>query len=61
MSTAQTSSVSFSNSATALRTYASQYKDELLNNVLPFWLQHSKDEENGGYFTCLNRDGSVYE
>lgn len=26
-----------------------------------FWLQHSLDEEFGGYFTCLDRDGSVYD
>lgn len=40
---------------------ARQYKDELLENVLPFWLEHSQDLENGGYFSCLNRDGSVYD
>lgn len=44
-----------------LSSYASEYKSELLNNILPFWLTNSKDEENGGYFTCLNRDGSVYD
>lgn len=38
-----------------------QYKDELLNNVLPFWLNHSVDTECGGYFTCLDRDGSVFD
>lgn len=38
-----------------------QYKDELFNNVLPFWLNHSVDEECGGYFTCLDRDGSVFD
>ena len=26
---------------------ANQYKDELLNNVLPFWLEHSQDHEFG--------------
>jgi N-acylglucosamine 2-epimerase len=41
--------------------YASLYKDELLNNVLPFWLQFSKDEKNGGYFTCLDRKGKVFD
>ena len=40
---------------------AKQYEDELLSNVLPFWLNHSIDRENGGYFTCLNRDGSVFD
>lgn len=37
------------------------YKNELLNNVLPFWLKHSKDSEFGGYFSCLDVDGRVYD
>ena len=28
-----------------LKKLANQYKDELLNNVLPFWLEHSQDHE----------------
>jgi N-acylglucosamine 2-epimerase len=44
-----------------LKNYAAQYKNELLNNILPFWVQHSKDEINGGFFTCLNREGNVYD
>lgn len=40
---------------------ALQYKNELLESVIPFWLEHSQDLEKGGYFTCLNRDGSVYD
>lgn len=38
-----------------------QYKSELLNEILPFWLNNSIDKEYGGYFTCLDRDGSVYD
>ena len=49
------------NSLTALVDFAPLYKRELLDNILPFWLQHGKDKNNGGYFTCLNRDGSVYD
>jgi N-acylglucosamine 2-epimerase len=45
----------------ALKKYAQQYKDELLGNILPFWLANSRDEVNGGYFTCLNREGKVYD
>ncbi|WP_276482068.1 AGE family epimerase/isomerase [Paraflavitalea pollutisoli] len=41
--------------------YAALYRDELLENVLPFWMKHSRDEQNGGFFTCLRRDGSVYD
>lgn len=37
------------------------YKNELLNNVVPFWENHSKDEEFGGYFTCLDREGKVFD
>lgn len=40
---------------------AQQYKDELLENILPFWLNNSQDKEYGGYFTCLDRDGSVFD
>ncbi len=44
-----------------LSSYANQYKQELLQNILPFWLNYSKDEINGGYFTCLDRTGEVYD
>ncbi|MDY3802468.1 MAG: AGE family epimerase/isomerase, partial [Alloprevotella sp.] len=40
---------------------ALQYKSELLDKVVPFWLEKSQDKEFGGYFTCLNRDGSVFD
>lgn len=45
----------------ALEQYSSLYKEELLHNILPFWMANSRDEENGGYFTCLNRDGTVFD
>ncbi|MDG5799158.1 AGE family epimerase/isomerase [Marinilabiliaceae bacterium ANBcel2] len=37
------------------------FASELFENVLPFWLNHSLDREHGGYFTCLDRDGRVYD
>ena len=40
---------------------AQQYKNNLLDNVLPFWSRHSLDREHGGYFTCLDREGRVYD
>ncbi len=43
-----------------IKKLAEQYKHELLDNVVPFWLKNSRDTE-GGYFTCLNRDGSVFD
>jgi len=38
-----------------------QYRTALLDDVIPFWERHSPDRECGGYFTCLERDGSVYD
>jgi N-acylglucosamine 2-epimerase len=29
--------------------------------VIPFWLRHSLDRQHGGYFTCLTRDGRIYD
>lgn len=40
---------------------AEQYKTELLDSVLPFWLEKSQDKEFGGYFTCLDREGNVFD
>ena len=37
------------------------YKDELLLNVIPFWLEKSQDLDYGGYFTCLDRRGEVFD
>jgi N-acylglucosamine 2-epimerase len=37
------------------------YRDGLLLDVLPFWLKHGIDREQGGFFTCLDRDGSVID
>ncbi|WP_430972804.1 AGE family epimerase/isomerase [Sunxiuqinia rutila] len=40
---------------------ALQYQKELLEKVVPFWEKNSKDEEFGGYFTCLDRTGTVFD
>lgn len=40
---------------------AEQYKTELLDSVLPFWLEKSQDKEFGGFFTCLDREGNVFD
>ncbi len=40
---------------------AAQYKSELLDRVMPFWMNNSIDKEFGGYFTCIERNGEVYD
>lgn len=44
-----------------LEKYAGQYKNELLESVVPFWINHSKDTVFGGYLTSLSRRGEVYD
>lgn len=40
---------------------AGQYSKALMEDVLPFWMRYSVDKEFGGYFTCLDRKGKVYD
>jgi len=40
---------------------AQQYKNELFGNVIPFWEKNSIDKECGGFFTCLDRYGNVFD
>ena len=44
-----------------LRGLRARYEEDLFDSVIPFWLRHSLDREQGGYFTCLDRDGAVYD
>lgn len=36
------------------------YRTDLTENILPFWLKTAIDEKNGGIFTCLDREGNIY-
>ena len=47
--------------ADRINELAHLYQSTLLDNVLPFWEQHSLDREFGGYFTCLDRTGTVFD
>ncbi|MFD1772239.1 AGE family epimerase/isomerase [Sphingobacterium suaedae] len=41
--------------------YAEKYKQELIQRVLPFWENNSVDKKHGGFFTCLDRQGRVFD
>ena len=43
------------------QSHANLYKKSLLEDVIPFWENYSIDREHGGYFTCLDRTGKVYD
>ena len=46
---------------TKIERHADRYRSELFDNVVPFWEKHSIDAECGGYFTCLDRKGNVFD
>lgn len=48
-------------SETQLCDLASEWKVDLLSRVLPLWMNHSLDFENGGYYTCFDGDGNRYD
>ena len=37
------------------------YQKELMDNIIPFWEMKSPDTKYGGYFTCLDRTGNVFD
>lgn len=44
-----------------LQEYRDVYHLNLSGSVIPFWLKHSPDWEYGGTFSCLDREGIVYD
>ncbi|MBR1469905.1 MAG: AGE family epimerase/isomerase, partial [Prevotella sp.] len=44
-----------------ISNWADRYKTALTENIMPFWLKNGLDRENGGVYTCLNRDGSLMD
>ncbi len=45
---------------TRFEELASVYRRALLDDVVPFWMRHSVDPQQGGFFTLLDRDGTRY-
>jgi len=43
----------------AMRLFLDLYRDGLLKDTIPFWIEHSVDDEAGGFFTYLDREGKV--
>lgn len=41
--------------------YSNFYKDTLFQDVIPFWEKNSIDSRNGGYFTCLDTEGRIFD
>jgi mannobiose 2-epimerase len=39
--------------------WAAQFRRELTGNILPFWMQHTVDRENGGFYGAIDCDLQV--
>lgn len=44
-----------------LEKYIAIYRDGLLNDTIPFWINNAYDKTYGGYTTCLDREGKVFD
>jgi N-acylglucosamine 2-epimerase len=49
------------NNQQTLQSYAQLYKQNLFDDVLPFWTKNSIDKEYDGFFTSLDRQGNVFD
>ena len=44
-----------------LTGWSQKYRDDLVNDIMPFWLKNGLDRVNGGVYTCVDRDGSLID
>eukprot|EP00041_Stephanoeca_diplocostata_P024863 m.639955 g.639955 ORF g.639955 m.639955 type:complete len:209 (+) comp22619_c0_seq6:101-727(+) len=44
-----------------VRAMRAVWTRDLMSGVLPFWLRNSIDNEHGGYFSCLDEDGTLLD
>lgn len=49
------------NATEYLNKWAIFYKDDIINNIMPFWMEYGLDRKHGGVYTCVNRDGSLMD
>lgn len=41
--------------------WATSYKKDITDNIMPFWMEHGLDPVHGGVYTCVDRDGSLID
>lgn len=44
-----------------LEDWSQKYRKDLVENIMPFWLENGLDFVNGGVYTCLDRDGTLID
>lgn len=41
--------------------WADKYRNDLISNIMPFWMKYGLDRTNGGIYTCLDREGKLMD
>ena len=41
--------------------WAECYREDLVQNIMPFWMKYGVDHENGGVYTCVARNGELMD
>lgn len=49
------------NATDYLQTWAKSYRQDLTDNIMPFWLEYGLDRKHGGVYTCLDRKGHLMD
>ena len=44
-----------------IKSWAESYKKDLTEDIMPFWMKYGLDRENGGVYTCVDRNGSLMD
>lgn len=44
-----------------LKLWTDRYHNDLVNDIMSFWLKYGLDRKNGGLFTCLDRQGKIMD
>lgn len=49
------------NTTEYLSQWVNSYKNDVINNIMPFWIKNGLDKKNGGVYTCLDRNGDLMD
>ena len=44
-----------------LNYWADLYKEDMLTDIMPFWMEHGLDKVHGGVYTCVDRKGELMD
>ena len=44
-----------------LNYWSDLYKEDMLTDIMPFWMKHGLDKVHGGVYTCIDRKGELMD